>query len=517
MRFGAHLADVLVDDDDLIGDGVNIAARIQQGADVDAIDISATLFEQIRRNSPFAFDDRGERAFKNIHDPIRILRLRGVVDRHVYQIAPTQEAPSQAKRPSSLAVMPFEIASGQEDQRHLADGLVEELILELGRFKRLFVSSRSAGYALGTAASEPRVVGERLGVRYVLYGSLRRLGTRFRLGLSLCETEAGAVVWTDRLDQPLEGVIEQLDEVVSRIASTVLGRIEDNDIAAARRVKPESMTAYELHLRGLDHHRLGGIIDDNYREAAQWFQRAIEADKAFARPWAMSVCALSGLPDFNLDEGERRVQRALELDANDPDASRIMGVIRVYRGDFEGARQHVEKAITASPSDAYIRSRASAFFSFAGEAERALTLLEEAAQLDPFLPVWCVEERVVAFYGLSRYREAVDASLRLTYQTRRSRLYRAAAQAALGEIDDARGTVSEALASDPDLSSAFLVVQEHYRDPGVTQSLVRLLRSAGLPLKPERSSTCRPAERHDPKTLACHRWPGRLASRFASW
>ena len=204
MRFGVHLADVLIQGEDLLGDGINLAARIQQSADPDTIDISATLFEQIRRNSPFAFDDRGEQVFKNIAEPLRIYRLRGTAERGPYQIASTQLSPVKPKRPCSIAVTRFETALDYEDQRHLTDGLVEELIFELGRFKRLFVSSRSAAYALGTGPVEPRVVGEKLGVRYILTGTLRRAGSRTRLGLSLCETDAGGVVWTDRIDQPLE-------------------------------------------------------------------------------------------------------------------------------------------------------------------------------------------------------------------------------------------------------------------------------------------------------------------------
>src|SRR5579872_6724163 len=203
MRFGLHLADVLVQDDDLIGDGVNLAARIQQSADPDAIDVSGALFEQIRRNSPFAFDDRGERRFRNIGEPVRIYRLRGEINRHVYQIAPTQLTPTQAKRPHSLAVMPIEVAAGNEDQTYLADGVTEELIFELARFKKLFVPSRSATRALGAAESGPQTVGDRLGVRYVLAGTIRRLGPQIRLGLSLSETETGGVVWSDRLNESL--------------------------------------------------------------------------------------------------------------------------------------------------------------------------------------------------------------------------------------------------------------------------------------------------------------------------
>ncbi len=380
MRFGLHLADVLVEnDDDLIGDGVNLAARIQQAADRDTIDVSAALFEQIRRNSPFAFDDRGEQSFRNIVQPVRIYRLRGEITRHVYQIAPTQPTPMQAKRPFSLAVMPIEVASGNENQRYLAEGVTEELIFELGRFKKLFVTSRSATRVLAATAYDPQTVGDRFGVRYVLTGTVRQLGSQIRLSLSLSETETGGVVWSDRRNESFESLVDRLDELVSRVASTVLGRIEESDIVAARRLKPESMTAYEFYLRGLEYHRLGGVVDENLRQATRWFERAIEADANFARPRAMWVCARSALPEFDWDDGERRTQRALELDPNDPEANRIMGSILMHRGAFDASRKYHEKAMELSPSDAYVKGRSAAFYNFSGEPERALLPLPDSA------------------------------------------------------------------------------------------------------------------------------------------
>ena len=481
MRFGLHLADVLIENDDLIGDGVNLAARIQQSADPDAIDISAALFEQIRRNSPFAFDDRGNQNFRNITEPIRVYRLRGEIGRHVYQIAPTQPAPFRVKRPYSLAVMPIEAPSDDVDRRYLADGIAEELILELSRFKKLFVISRSGTRALDPNDRNPQVAGARFGVRYVLAGALRQVGPQIRLSLSLSETETGSVVWSDRLNDSLQGLVERLDDVVSRVASTVLGRIEESDIAAARRAKPESMTAFDFHLRGLAHHRLGGIVDENLRQAIYWFDRAIDADGEFGRPRAMWVCARSGLPDFDWDDGERRVQRALELDPNDPEANRVMGSILMHSGKFEASRRFHEKAMALSPSDAYIKGRSAAFYNFAGEPERALELLDEAEELDPFLHVWCVEERVATLYGLGRFREAIEAADRLTFQTRRSRLYRAAAHAALAEGTRARKIIAEAVANSPILTSDYVSSQELYRDPTVKRTLIERLIRLGLP------------------------------------
>lgn len=480
MRFGLHLADVLVEGDDLIGDGVNLAARIQQAAEPGAIDLSGAIFEQIRRTSAYAFDDRGEQHFRNISEPVRVFRLRGEMRRHPCQIAHTQPSPKPAQRPQSLAVMPFEVARGDEDQNFLAEGLAEELIFELGRFRKLFVTSRSATRALEGTQADPQTIGERLGIRYVLTGAIRQLGSRMRLSLTLTETETGTVVWSDRVSQSFDELVEGLDSLVSQVASTVLGRVEESDIAVARRLRPESMTAYEFHLRGLEHHRLGGVTDENMRKAMEWFERAIEADPGFARPRAMLTCSWSNLADFDLAQGTRHVERALELDPNDPEANRIMGSIKMGTGEFDASRYYHEKAMALSPSDAYIKGRCAAFYSFVGEPERALKLLEEAEALDPFLPVWCVEERVIALYAAGRFEDAVAAGRALPFQTRRSRLYRAASHVALGNLERARQIVAEAVASAPDLTVGYVEQKESYRDPGAKRILIDRLVEAGL-------------------------------------
>jgi lipoprotein NlpI len=240
------------------------------------------------------------------------------------------------------------------------------------------------------------------------------------------------------------------------------------------------MTAYEFLLRGLEYHRLGGVTEEYTRKAVYWFERAIEADPNFARPRAMLVCATSGLPEFDLDEGIRSVERALELDPNEPEANRIMGSIKMLIGEFDAARQYHEKAMSISPSDAYIKARSAAYYNFVGESERALELLDEAGELDPFLPVWCVEERGAALYALDRFEEAIEASRGLPFQTWRSRIYRAASRAALGKIDRARRIIAEAVASAPDLTTEYVRQHETYRDPEVTRTLIERLTAAGL-------------------------------------
>jgi adenylate cyclase len=241
------------------------------------------------------------------------------------------------------------------------------------------------------------------------------------------------------------------------------------------------MTAYEFHLRGLEYQRLGGVTDANLREAMKWFERAIEADPNFARPHAMLTCAWSDLSSFDLHEAIRHVERALELDPNEPEANRIMGSIKMGFNEFEASRHYHAKAMTLGPSDAYIKGRSAAFYTFAGEPTRAMELLDEAEELDPFLPVWCVEERVVALYALGRFEEAAAAGRVLPFQTRRSRLYRAASRVALGDLDRARQIIAEALATNPDLTTDYIQQRETYRDLTVKRLLIDRLAEAGLP------------------------------------
>ena len=481
MRFGLHVADVAVHGDDLLGDGVNLTARIQQAAAPGAVWVSGVLFDHVRRNSPFAFDDLGERRFKNFSEPIRVYQVRGEMGAHRLQSAPTRSSSDARKRPSSVAIMPFRVSSGDEDQRFLADGLTEELIVELGRFRRLCVASRSASFALADSNSDPVSVGGALRVRYVLDGQVRKIGKNIRIGLTLSETEAGSVVWSDKIARPFEDLLDMLDVTVSKIAATIVGRIEDASMVAARRRPPENIEAFECLLRGIDHHRLGGVTDDNAREAVKWFSKAIEADPNYAAAYASRVCAASWLPEFDLDQGERDIRRALELDPCDPEANRILGFIELLRNNFDRAKSLSLKAMEMNPTDAYVKARSASVMTYVGEPLRSLSLLDEAEALDPLLPVWCIEERGVALYALERYQDALEAFGRLVFQTYRSRLYRAAALIALDRPDEARKLAAEAIAGNPALTTANFMTKEWYRDLKERQTLQERLKQAGLP------------------------------------
>jgi adenylate cyclase len=483
MRFGLHLVDIMVSGDDLLGDGVNVAARIQQAAEPGAINISHSLFEQIKRHSPFTFENLGEKRFKNLSEPIGIYRLNGQIKNHRLQSAPTFLATTKAVQPNSVAIMPFTCPAADEDQRYLAEGLTEEIIVELARFKKLHVASRSACFVFADRKVDAAQVARELGVNYVLEGQVRRLGGDIRLSLELTNGQTGINVWADRIVRKFDDLFELMDNVTTQIAATILGRLETDAIEGVRRKTPENMTGYDFMLRGLDLHRVGGVTYDNSRQAVMWFDKAIEADPSYGPAYAWRICAASWLPEFDLAKEKHFIEKALELDANNPEAQRIMGVVKMIYGDFEKARYHHERAMALSPWDAYILARSAAFFSFYGQPKIALKLLEKASELDALLPVWCVEERGIALFASGELELAIQALNELPFQSYRSRLYKCAALMALERVEEAKLAMQQALAINPELSAIAFMRKESWRNAALRIDIRNDLVEAGMPEK----------------------------------
>ena len=482
LRIGVHLADVIVSGENLIGDGVNVAARIQEAAEPSSVYVSQSIFEQVRRNSPFVFEDLGLHSLKNISERMRLYRVDGDMPRHRYQTGHAVAHPRAEKiRQGSLAVLPFEVIGDDPDQRYFAEGLTDDLIVELARFKNLFVISQSASSSYHPRIADVRVVGSELGVKHVLLGQVRRFASRVRVSVRLADTVSGENLWAERYERPWEEIFDLLDELAARITATIVGQVQAAGIAEARRKSPEDMTAYDYVLRGMECHRLGGVTTEYSRDAVKWFERAIEADPNYSLPYAWWVCSASRLPEFDSDKGFKYINKAIELDENNPEAHRIMASYQTWLRNFEAAEYHCRRAIALNPSNAYIRGRSAAFYVLNHEPERALQLLAEAEALDPFLPVWCLEEKGVALFNLGRYEEAIAALNALAFQTFRSRCYAAACAMALGDWDRARSAAADARAISPERSVTELLGLDTYRIPEDAERLRTLLVQAGLP------------------------------------
>jgi TolB-like protein/tetratricopeptide (TPR) repeat protein len=391
----------------------------------------------------------------------------------------------EAQEPNSIAVLPFANISNDPEQDYLADGMSEDLITGLAKFKDLFVVSRNASFAYRDRSVNPRQVGKELGVTYCLEGSVRKLGPRIRITGQLISTQNGEHVWADRHDCSLDDLFDVQDEIVGSIVSTVVGRMELDAAASARRKKPKDMAAYDCVMRGLEFHRLGGVTQNHAEQAVVWFDRAIEKDPEYGRAHAWRACALSTLSEWTgdpkqLDACFAAGKRGIELDGNDAECHRIMGSLSLYTLEFDRAIYHFQRAIELNPNHAYVVGRTGELYVFLGDGEKALEIQRRAKKLDPFLPEYCRELEAVANYVLERYQETTAVVAQLPRLTRRAAAYNVAATVHLGGAEEIARAVGALLRIDPAFTIAKFIVTEYYKDAVYKDRLVGDLIEAGL-------------------------------------
>ena len=273
FRIGIHQGDIVVEDADIFGDGVNVAARLEALAEPGGICVSVRVQEDADGRLDLAFEDIGEQQLKNIARPVRVYRVL---------IADTAAAKRPLPLPDkpSLAVLPFQNLSGDPEQEYFVDGVVEEIITAISRLPWLFVIARNSSFAYTGKSPDLRQVGRELGVRYALEGSLRKAGSRVRITGQLIDTTSGAHIWADRFEGPLDDIFELQDEVASRVAGAIEPRLRSAEIERARRKPTESLDAYDLHLRALAEFRKWTL--EGWSEAIGLLGRALAIDPCYA-------------------------------------------------------------------------------------------------------------------------------------------------------------------------------------------------------------------------------------------
>ncbi len=490
LRIGVHLADVVIKGDDLLGDGVNIAARIEGAAAPGSVTVSQAIFDQVKRTANLTFENLGEHDLKNISEPLRLYRVAGEQAIHSLgasslESAAAREGPPPPTDKPSIAVLPFTNMGGDPEQDYFADGFSEDLITELARFKALFVVSRNASFAYRGRNVDLHQVGRDLGVAHCLEGSVRKMGDRLRVTAQLINAASGEHLWADRFDCKLEEIFDVQDELASHIVATIADRVEASASAAARRKRPADLGAYDCLLRGLEHHRLGGVTREHADKAVEWFSRAIEKDPDYGRAYAWRACAMGNQGEWvdNMDWFDDCVasaQRGLELDANEGEVHRIMGAIHLINRTFDKAEYHFQRGIELNPNHAYIIAKTASLYTYLGDGEKSLELLAHAQRLDPFLPDYCREETAVAYYILERYAEALTANSKLTRLTRRAAVYGVASTTQCDDRDTGTA-VRELLRIDPGFQVKAFVRDEPFKDRGYRERLIADLTAADLP------------------------------------
>ncbi|MCG8325737.1 MAG: adenylate/guanylate cyclase domain-containing protein [Thiotrichales bacterium] len=489
LRIGIHLADVVVDGDDLLGDGVNIAARVEGLADPGSVLITQPVFDQVKRTAQLTFEILGERSLKNISEPVRVFRIVGELSNHSFITGDPQDLSGQKQEtvnPHSIAVLPFANFSDDPEQEYFSDGFSEDLITELSRFREIFVVSRNASFAFKERNVDLREVGKDLGVAFCLEGSVRKMGSRVRITSQLIDARTGDHVWAEKYDFELNDLFDIQDDLAASIVSVVAGRMERLTQAAAKSKKPADMFAYECLLRGLEQHRLGGVTRDSAEQALKWFDLAIEKDPAHGRAYAWRACALATLTEWTgedrWDEVVATGRRGLELDDDNAECHRIMGSIGLYARDYERAEYHFERALSLNPNHAYIVGRMGELYTFLGDGKKALEYQRRATKLDPLLPAYCRELEAVAHYVIGEHQETVRVVAQLPRPTRRAVAYCAAALTHLNDQSALDRALEDLRVIDPVFTINGFLASEFYKDRQIRRRLSDDLKKAGLPM-----------------------------------
>jgi TolB-like protein/Flp pilus assembly protein TadD len=460
FRIGINVGDVVEQDGDILGDGVNIAARLEAIAEPGEVLVSHTVYDHARSKQSFRFDELGERLLRNIERPVRVFRASWG------DAAPRDERPALISTGRSLplpdkpsiAVLPFDNLSSQPEETYFSDGITEDIITGLARFRSLFVVARNSSFVFRGKEIGLAEIGRQLGVSYLLEGSVRRSHTAVRINAQLIEAATNMHIWAERYDRALDDVFAVQEQVAQQIVSTLVGRIQDDRLQRSLRKPTASLVAYDCLLRGLAHFR--GYAEDDNQKAHDLFTRAVELDPnyALARAYvAQTHIALNGrasAPPEVLDRAFELASSALELDPQEGHAHRVIGQIWLFRRDYDTAERHYRLAVKLNPNDPDRKMALGYLLTMRGRFDEALDLMDEAFRLNPFQPLWYGTQRALLLYSLKRYVEAVQELKRITTPGYWARTRLAACYGQLGRTSEAQAQVSTILHEKPDFSIA---------------------------------------------------------------
>ena len=454
FRVGINIGDVMVSDNNLFGDAVNIAARLEAEAKPSGICVSQTLFDMINRKIMASFEDAGELELKNIEFPVKafhVLDNKGTP--RFNQDSETIETVVKEAEPGSVAVMFFKNLSNDEEQEYFCEGFSEDLLSMLSRYNKLVVISSHASFAYKEKSKSFKEIGKELGVRYVIHGSVRKLGPRMRINANLVSTENEKSIWSNNFDLKVEEVFDVQDKIAEEIVSTIVGRVEADALDNIRTKRPDNMDSYDLVLQGLEYAKKGNVMKENTQKAVELFEKAIEVEPSYARAHAWRACTLSNLADWEespdpkiFENAFKSIQLALELDSNEPEVHRIMGALKLWHErDHEMARYHFEKARELCPSDVFIISRYAIMLIYFAEFDKALEELERAKRLDPFSHDLLFGPEAICHFWLDNPEEALKTFKKVKVK-KNYLFYIALAYKKSGDSDKAYENLKEAYA-----------------------------------------------------------------------
>jgi adenylate cyclase len=414
FRVGIHLGDVVVEGDDLLGDGVNVAARLEAVAEPGGICVSEDAYRQVRDKVPIRFVDSGEQHFKNIARPVRVYRLTD-------DLSHTPRSPAALPLPDkpSIAVLPFQNMSGDPEQEYFADGITEDIITDLSRFRWFFVIARNSTFVYKGRAIDVKQVARELGVRYVLEGSVRKSAARVRISAQLIDASTGTHLWAERYDRDIADIFAVQDEITEQVAGAIEPELLKSEGRAAI-ARTENLSAWDLVRQGMWYFHQ--VTRDTHLKARELFRRAIKLDPTLPDGYIWLARVSNGIfaygwsddPATDLDEGMQAALRGVQFDERNPYSHYGLAIISVFSDALDQAIRAAEKAIEISPSFALGHLVLGMAQLFSGRAAQAIAPLERGLRLSPFDPqnfVW-LRALALAFYFTNQGEHALEAAKR---------------------------------------------------------------------------------------------------------
>ena len=514
FRIGINLGDVVVEGDDLFGDGVNIAARLEQLCPAGGVLISGTVYDHMKGRVALPIDFVGEQRVKNISQPVRTysvrtegvksasgMRLRARQYRRTLTVAATlilvvaagvgawwisKSEPALAK--ASVAVLPFDNFGRDEATGRLADGITEDIVTDLARFPDFKVVARNSTAVYAGKPVDVRKVGQDLKVQYVLEGSVQREGEQVRVTAQLIEAATGEHVWSERWDRPAGDVFavqtEIVREAVNRLGGS--GVIMEAEKRAAQRKRPQSLSAYEKYLLGRD--RILTPTKERLDEAIVLFKEALAEDPSLARAWVDLAWAYDQSTGYGADFATvhplslAAARRAVEVDPMDAGAHAVLGTMVGVDGDYAQAKAEFETALRLNPGSADILAIYAGWASTFGDPQRGGELADEALRLNPDYPAAQSGFFYYPYFMANRYEDALRIIDRQPAENRTMYgwVIRAATYAALGQADKAKAAAADALERYPEITAKGFTNEPGFNDRE-RKKLAETMRDAGFP------------------------------------
>lgn len=501
-RIGVNIGEIIVEEDDIYGDDVNIAARLEELAEPGGIAISAPAYNSVKRKLDLDIEDAGEYEVKNISDPVHVYRVppasrddetgRDVDTGDGRRTGPEGSAmrrEGRAKRKAldrpALIVLPFKNLNDDPDQEYFCHGLTMDITTDLSKFRSIFVISSNTAYSLKDRPNGLHTVRQEAGVRYMIEGSIHRARDSFRINVRLIDAEKNFNIWAERFDRGLGDLIKVRDEIVQKIVVLMAFKIdaaERNRVLNKRVVK---LNAYEVYLQGI--HKFTQGSKEKLLCSRRLFENAVDLDPSFARAWGYlaytttRAVLLGWMEPDVIDKAHAYAAKAVALDPDDYANHWDLAFVHLNCDNFSQAINHYKIAVALNPNDADLLAEMAAMLVYAGQPEDGIAQIYRAMAINPFYPDWYRWNLGWAYFNAHQYGEAINEFYQMDERTKHVWLKMAATYARLGEPVLAQKSLERVFEEEPNCSIASLKTRFHFKRLEDKEHWVASLREAGLP------------------------------------